>query len=50
MHKSFWNHLHLKVFYLYSMLDAAILFPIVAVANGLIYPRLLKTESDGGQL
>lgn len=29
-------------FYLYSMLDAILLFPIVAIANGFIYPRLFK--------
>ena len=33
-----------KPFYLYSMLDAMILFPIVAFANGLLYPRLFKVE------
>lgn len=32
-----------KPFYGYSMLDAIILFLIVAVANGLLYPRLFKT-------
>ncbi|MGH7490759.1 MAG: hypothetical protein ACREOO_00040 [bacterium] len=26
------------------MLDAIILFPIVALANGLLYPRLFKAE------
>ena len=33
-----------KPFYLYSMIDALIVFPIVALANGLIYPRLFKKE------
>lgn len=38
------NHFNdaVKPFYLYGMLDALILFPIVAVANGLIYPRLFN--------
>ena len=31
-------------FYLYSMLDALILFPIVGVANGLLFPRFFKEE------
>lgn len=33
----------IKPFYLCSMLDAVILFPIVALANGLLYPKLFKT-------
>ena len=33
-----------KPFYFYSMIDALIVFPIVALANGLIYPRLFKKE------
>ncbi len=38
------NHFNdaVKPFYLYSMLDALILFPIVAVANGVIYPKLFR--------
>ena len=36
-----------RVFYLYSMLDAVILFPIVGIANGLIFPRLFKQEISG---
>lgn len=32
-----------RPFYLYSMLDAIILFPIIAVANGPIYPKLFKS-------
>ena len=36
------NHYsHPKDFYLYNILDGLIVFPIVAIANGLIYPRLL---------
>lgn len=35
------NHYrHPKDFYGYNILDGVIVFPIVAVANGLIYPRL----------
>ena len=33
-----------KTFYLYSMLDALILFPIVGIANGLIFPKLFRNE------
>lgn len=33
----------IKKFYLFSMLDAIIVFSIVALANGLIYPRLFKS-------
>ena len=36
------NHYsHPKDFYLLNVLDAAIVFSIVAVANGLLYPRVL---------
>ncbi|NUO81989.1 hypothetical protein HUU05_18095 [candidate division KSB1 bacterium] len=40
------NHFNdaVQPFYLYSMLDALILFPLVAVANGLIYPKLFKAN------
>ena len=31
----------IKTFYLYSMLDAVILFPLVGLANGLLYPRIM---------
>lgn len=34
----------IKTFYLYSMLDAVILFPLVGVANGLLFPKLFKQE------
>ncbi|MEQ8524794.1 hypothetical protein [Gracilimonas sp.] len=38
-----------KVFYLYSMLDAVILFPLVGVANGFLFPRIFKKElSEAG--
>lgn len=41
----FMNHYsHPKDFYLYSMLDAVIVFPLVAVANGLLYPFLVRPE------
>ncbi len=37
------NHYsHPKDFYLYSMSDGLIVFAIVAIANGLIYPRIFK--------
>ena len=35
-----------KKFYLFSMLDALIVFSIVALANGLIYPRLFRKEIE----
>ncbi len=42
----FMNHYsHPKDFYLYSMLDAVIVFPLVAVANGLLYPFFVRPES-----
>ncbi|MGN8226303.1 hypothetical protein [Gracilimonas sp. BCB1] len=34
----------IKVFYLYSMLDAVILFPLVGLANGLLFPRIFRKE------
>ena len=33
-----------KPFYFFSMIDALIVFLMVALANGLIYPRLFKKE------
>ena len=37
------NHYrHPKDFYFYNILDGIIVFPLVAVANGLIYPRLFR--------
>ena len=35
-----------RPFYLYSMLDALILFPIVGVANGLLFPLLFREEVE----
>ncbi|MDX1618765.1 MAG: hypothetical protein R3224_08265 [Balneolaceae bacterium] len=32
----------IKTFYLYSMLDAVILFPLVGLANGLLFPRIFR--------
>ncbi len=41
----FMNHYsHPKDFYLYIMLDAVLVFPLVAVANGLLYPFFVKPE------
>lgn len=34
----------IKTFYLYSMLDAVILFPLLGLANGLLFPRIFKKE------
>lgn len=40
------NHYsHPKDFYLYNVLDGLIAFSVVAVANGLLYPRLFRQES-----
>lgn len=39
----------IKTFYLYSMLDAVILFPLVGVANGILYPRIFRTGKDSGE-
>jgi len=36
----------IKTFYLYSMLDAVILFPLVGLANGLLYPRIIGQKDD----
>ena len=36
----------IKQFYLFSMIDAIIVFSIVALGNGLIYPRLFKQEIE----
>ena len=41
----FMNHYsHPKDFYVYIMLDAVLMFPLVAVANGLLYPFLVRPE------
>lgn len=40
------NHYsHPKEFYLYSIFDALIVFPVVAVATGLLYPILFKPDT-----
>jgi len=40
------NHYsHPKEFYFYNVLDALIVFPIVAVANGLLYPWLMGKKA-----
>lgn len=37
------NHYsHPRDFYLYSLLDALIIFPLVGLANGLLYPRFFR--------
>ena len=42
------NHYrHPKAFYLYNLLDALIVFPLVAIANGLLYPRILGGGRPG---
>jgi len=39
------NHYsHPKEFYFYNVLDAVIVFPIVAVANGLLYPLIMRKD------
>ena len=38
------NHYsHPKAFYFWNVLDGAIVYAIVAVSNGLLYPRLMST-------
>ncbi len=39
------HYVHPKVFYFWNCVDALIVFPVVAVANGLLYPLLFKEES-----
>jgi hypothetical protein len=42
------NHYsHPKEFYFYNILDAVIVFPIVAVANGLLYPWIMRRKATG---
>lgn len=36
----------IKTFYLYSMLDAVILFPLVGLANGLLFPLIFNIEKE----
>lgn len=40
----------IKTFYLYSMLDAVILFPLVGLANGLLFPRIFRSELENENL
>jgi hypothetical protein len=41
------NHYsHPKEFYFYSIFDALLVFPVVAVATGLLYPVLFKADSS----
>lgn len=41
------NHYnHPKDFYLYNILDAALVFPLVALANGYLYPLLFRPKPD----
>ena len=41
------NHYsHPKDFYFYNILDGLMVFPLVAVANGLIHPLMFKREKD----
>lgn len=40
------NHYsHPKEFYLYSILDSLLVFPIVAIATGLLYPIFFRPET-----
>ena len=45
------HYVHPKSFYIYNILDALIIFPLVGVANGLLYPWLMapreKTPAPG---
>jgi hypothetical protein len=42
------NHYsHPKDFYIYNILDGLVVFPIVAVANGLLYPRFFRGDAAG---
>ncbi|MFI5176405.1 MAG: hypothetical protein ACHQKY_16215, partial [Terriglobia bacterium] len=40
------HYIHPKAFYIYNILDALIIFPIVAVANGLLYPLLMAGRGE----
>ena len=35
----------IKPFYLWSMVDALILFPLIGLANGILYPRFFRTRA-----
>ncbi|MBX7151741.1 hypothetical protein K1X84_08875 [bacterium] len=39
------NHYsHTKMFYFYNIIDSIIVFALVAIANSLLYPRLLRNK------
>ncbi len=40
------HYIHPKSFYIYNILDALIIFPLVAVANGLLYPLLMTRRGE----
>lgn len=40
------HYLHTKAFYLYNILSSLIAFTVVAVANGLLYPILLREREE----
>jgi hypothetical protein len=41
------NHdTHPKDFYLWNILDALLVFPFVALANGLLFPRIFKIRKE----
>lgn len=43
------NHYsHPKDFYVWSVVDAALVFPVVAIANGLLFPWIFKKELKSG--
>ena len=45
------NHYsHPRDFYLYNMLDGMIVYGLVGLANGLIYPRLVGRRTDGNEI
>ena len=39
----------IKPFYFWSMIDAWIVFPIVGLANGWLYPRFFRTPAEGDE-
>ena len=38
------HYADIRMFYVYNTLDALVVFPIVAVANGLLFPRLIPEK------
>ncbi|MFI5176789.1 MAG: hypothetical protein ACHQKY_18165 [Terriglobia bacterium] len=40
------HYIHPKSFYVYNIFDALIIFPLVAVANGLLYPLLMTRRRE----